>query len=107
MVANDENNNVKRKGHGRVAWVVKAVKALYWFVTAYMTSTADARCPENLSKLRKIAGLLLRQRREFIIAADWNMVLEQLETTGFLRLVWELRDRAARRVRYVLQRSQH
>ena len=56
--------------------VVKAVKASYLHVTAYMTSNADARCLENVSTLRQISGLLLRQRREFIIAADRNMVPE-------------------------------
>ena len=38
------------------------------YAAAYMTSTADARCPENVSKLRQVSGLLLRQRREFIIS---------------------------------------
>ena len=41
---------------------------------------------------RQISALLLKQRREIIIAADWNMVPEQ-ETTGFFRLVgtiWSL-----------------
>ena len=40
-----------------------------------------------MSKLHQISGLLLKQRREFIIAGDWNMVTEQQETTSFLRLV--------------------
>ena len=78
-------NKVEWRGHDWVACVVEAVRAS--FVTACMTSTADARCHENVSKLRQISGLLLRQRREFTIAANWNMVPEQLETTGFLRLV--------------------
>ena len=52
-----------------------------------MSSTAVARRPENVSKLGQISGLLLRQRRGFVIAADWNTEPEQLDTTGFLRLV--------------------
>ena len=59
----------------------------YLYVTACMTSTAEARCPENVSKLLQISDLLLRQRREFIIAADGNIKPEQMETTDFLRLV--------------------
>ena len=70
-----------------MACVVRAVKASHLYVAAYMASTADARCPENVSRLRQISNLLLKQRREFAIAADWNMVPEQLETTGFLKLV--------------------
>ena len=77
----------RTRGHDWVACVVKAVRASYVYVTAYMTSTTDARCPENVSKLRPISNLLLKQRREFVVAADWNIVLEQLETTNFLRLV--------------------
>ena len=55
--------------------------------TAYMTSTPDARCLENVSKLRQMSTLLLKQRRVFVIAADWHMELSQLETTGFLRWI--------------------
>ena len=43
-VADVENNKVEWKGHDWVACVVKAVQAAYLCVTAYMTSTADARC---------------------------------------------------------------
>ena len=67
-----------------MACVVKAVKASFLYVTARM------------SKLRQISNLLLKQRREFVIAADWNMVPEQLETTGLLVIGWELCGRASR-----------
>ena len=96
MVANVENNKVAWQGHDWVACVVRGEKASYLYVAAYMTSTAAARCPENVSKLRQISILLLKQRREFVIAADWNMVLEQLETTGFSKLVGVLCDRDTR-----------
>ena len=76
MAANVDDHKVEWRGHDCVACVVKAVRASYVHVTAYMTSTADARCPENVSKLRQISGLLLKQRREFTVAAGWNMVLE-------------------------------
>ena len=47
----------------------------------------DSRCPspENVSKLRQISRLLLKQRREFIIATDWNTVLEQLVVSKSFR----------------------
>ena len=85
MVVNVEHNKIEWRGHDWVACVVKAVRASYVYLTSYKTSTADARCPEIVSELRQVSSL--KQRREFIIAADWNMVREQLETTGFLRLV--------------------
>ena len=86
IVANVDDHKVEWRGRDWVACVVKAVRASYVDIRAFMTSTADARCLENVSKLRQISGLLLKQRREFITAADWNMVLEQLETTFFC--VW-------------------
>ena len=46
-----------------------------------MTSTPGARCPENVSKLHQISDSLLKRKREFVIAADWNMKPEQLETS--------------------------
>ena len=85
MVANDHKVD-------RVACVVKAVRDSYVHITAYMTSTADARCPENVPKLLQISGLLLKERRE---------------NHGFLAFGWGLRDRAASRVWCLLQWSQH
>ena len=64
VIADVESNKVEWQGHDWVACAVKAVKAFYLCVTAYMMSTADARCPENMSKLRQISNLLLKQRRE-------------------------------------------
>ena len=32
------------------------------YITAYMTSTADARCPESVCKLRQISGLRARRK---------------------------------------------
>ena len=75
------------KNHDFVACVFKTVKASHLHVAAYMTSTADAPCPENLSKLRQMSNFLLKQRRESVIAVDWNMVPDQLKTIGFLKLV--------------------
>ena len=75
MYADVENNKLEWKGHDRVACVVK-VKVSCLYVTAYMTSNADARCPENVTKLSKISNKLLKQGCEFVTAADWNMVLE-------------------------------
>ena len=103
LVANVDDQKVECRGHDWAVCVVKSVRTSYVYITAYMTSTADARCPENVSKLRQISGQLLKQRREFIIAADWDTEPEQLETAGFLRLV----GRVARRARDLLQRSQH
>ena len=86
MVANVDDHKVEWRGHDWAACVVKAVRASYVYITAYVTSTADARCPEKVST-RQNSGLLRKQRREFMIAAYWNMEPEELETTGFLRLV--------------------
>ena len=107
IVANVDDHEVEWRGHDWVACVVKAVTASYVDIRAFMTSTADARCLENVSKFRLITGLLLKQRREFITAADWNMVLEKLETTFFGVWLGVLRDGTARRVWCLLQRSQH
>ena len=41
----------------------------------------------NVSRLRQISNLPLKQRREFVRAARWNIASERLETTGFLKLV--------------------
>ena len=82
MFADVENSKLERKGHDRVACVVKAVKVSCLCVTAYMKSNADVRCPENVTKLRKISNPLLKQGCEFVTAADWKKVPEQLETTG-------------------------
>ena len=104
MVANVDAHEIEWRGRDLVACVVQAVKASYLCITAHTTSTAGVRCPENVSELCQISGLLVKQKREFIITVDWNM---QLETTGFLLLVGGLRGRGDRRVRHVRKRSQH
>ena len=72
MVANVGAQKVELNDRDSAACVVKAVKFSYLYVTAFMTSTLDARNPENVSKLRQISNLMLRQKWEFITAADWG-----------------------------------
>ena len=55
IVANVDDHEVEWRGHDWVACVVKAESSPYVDVTAFMTSTADARCLENVSKLRQIS----------------------------------------------------
>ena len=77
QVARVDHHKVVWRGHDCVACVVKAVRASYVYVTAYMTFTADARRPENTSKLRQISGLLLKQRRELQYAASFHRLVEE------------------------------
>ena len=61
MDANVVVQKIERRGRDWAACVVKAVNGSYLYITAYMTSTADARFLESVSKLRQISCLLSQQ----------------------------------------------
>ena len=66
-----------------MAWAAcvlkKATKCAYLCVTACMTSTAAPRDPRNVT----CPHWFLSNKCEFVIAADWPMEPDQLESKAF------------------------